>query len=373
MFCSSSHTNRAFFVPRLGICLTFLLTAILALASCAPTAQPSPTSAPKAPAEATKQGPQATTAAVAPAAAKAPVEIRLGDGFAAEETLWLMKAKPDLTPNQGKVYKLTLTPFRGNTDRFTAYQAGQLDGGTVAAFTALFARSQNIPIKVVASISREATKGERSTFLTLENSGINSAADLKGKTVGIVDYKSSTDLWARTAIAKAGLNPDRDVKIVVVPFPAMGESLRTKKIDAGVFPQPFLAMEESKGGLKKLFDSVSAVGFDQELMQLFFNPDFLKKNPDAVKAFLGDFVSATKWYLANPQAARQALIDAKMVQADAKIYLNMKDYYRAPDARPDIESMKKLNDMLVDQFGWIEKDKKIDVDDLYDLSYLPAR
>ena len=371
MFADRIHGHRELFVNRLGICLTFLLAAALMLASCAPAAQPSATSAPKAPAEATKPAPQSTAAAVAPAASKAPVEIRLGDGFASEEPLWLMKAKPDLTPNQGKVYTLTLTPFRGNADRFTAYQAGQLDGGTVAAFTALFAKSQNIPIKVVASLCRESAKGERSTFLTLENSGINSAADLKGKTVGIVDYKSSTDLWARAAITKAGLNPDRDVKLVVVPFPAMGEALRTKKIDAGVFPQPFLAVEQSKGGVKKLFDSVDAVGFDQELMQVFFNPDFLKKNPDAVKAFLSDLVNTTKWYVANEKAARQALIDAKMVQVDPKIYVNMVDNYRAPDARPDVESMKKLNDMLVDQLGWIEKDKKVNVDDLYDLSYLP--
>jgi ABC-type nitrate/sulfonate/bicarbonate transport system substrate-binding protein len=342
MFAGKSTGHGKLFVNRPGMGLIWLLAAVL-LANCLAWAQ-----------------------------AGKPVDIRLGDGFAAEETLWLMKAKPDLTPNQGKIYNLTLTPFRGNTDRFSAYQAGQLDGGTVAAFTALFAKAQNIPLKLVASIARESGKGERSTFLTLDGSGVNSVADLKGKTVGIVDYKSSTDLWARVAIKKAGLNPDRDVKIVVVPFPAQGESLRAKKIDAGIFPQPFLAIEESKGGTKKIFDSVSSVGFDQELMQIFFSPDFLQRHPEAVRAFLSDFVNTTKWYVANEKAARQALVDAKMVRVDPNVYINMKDYYRTPDGRPNLELMKKLGDMLV-EFGWIEKSKRVNVNDLYDLSYLPKK
>jgi len=35
-----------------------------------------------------------------------PPLIRFGRGFAAEEQVWLMSARPDLTPNQGKKYQL---------------------------------------------------------------------------------------------------------------------------------------------------------------------------------------------------------------------------------------------------------------------------
>jgi len=43
-------------------------------------------------------------------AASAQVNIRVGHGSAAEETLWLMKADPKVTPSQGKAYKLDYTP-----------------------------------------------------------------------------------------------------------------------------------------------------------------------------------------------------------------------------------------------------------------------
>jgi len=44
--------------------------------------------------------------------------IRLGRGFAAEEQLWLMSARPDLTPNQGKRYELKQILFQANPERF---------------------------------------------------------------------------------------------------------------------------------------------------------------------------------------------------------------------------------------------------------------
>ena len=44
--------------------------------------------------------------------------IRFGRGFAAEEQVWLMSARPDLTPNQGKRYELKQILFQANPERF---------------------------------------------------------------------------------------------------------------------------------------------------------------------------------------------------------------------------------------------------------------
>src|SRR3954453_15137409 len=157
-----------------------------AASSSAPAAAPAATQAPPAPAPAQSAPAQSATAGT-------PVEIRIGHGFAAEENLWLMAAKPDLTPNQGKAYTLAFTAFRGNTDRLNAYEAGQLDGGTVAAPTALFAAEEKLPFKLVASIVREQQGAFNTTYLAIDESGIRSAADVRGKTVGVVDFKSATE------------------------------------------------------------------------------------------------------------------------------------------------------------------------------------
>ena len=61
------------------------------------------------------------------ALAQEPTLIRFGRGFAAEEQVWLMSARPDLTPNQGRKYALKQILFQANPERFQAFLAGELD------------------------------------------------------------------------------------------------------------------------------------------------------------------------------------------------------------------------------------------------------
>src|SRR6185369_450030 len=93
-------------------------------------------------------------AATAWTAAAEPVTIRIGRGAAGEEQLWLMKAKPALARHQGSKYTVEMTYFPSADKRFQAMEAGALDMTTSNAHTALYAAAANIPMKIVASISR---------------------------------------------------------------------------------------------------------------------------------------------------------------------------------------------------------------------------
>ena len=90
--------------------------------------------------------------AVTPLSADAadPPLIRFGHGFAAEEQAWLMAARPDLAPGQGTKYRLKLVSFQGNPERFQAYLANELDGGTAPGLAVIFARAQGLDIKITA-------------------------------------------------------------------------------------------------------------------------------------------------------------------------------------------------------------------------------
>ena len=90
------------------------------------------------------------------AAGQEPQLIRFGRGFAAEEQVWLMSARHDLTPNQGKKYQLKQILFQANPERFQAFLAGELDGGTAPGLAVIFARAQGVDMKIVASVCLEA-------------------------------------------------------------------------------------------------------------------------------------------------------------------------------------------------------------------------
>ena len=296
-----------------------------------------------------------------------PVTIRVGRGGAAEEQLWLMAAKPEITPNQGKAYKLDLINFPATDKRLLAFEAGELDIATGSANSVILVASTGALMNAIASLSQESKRGFVTQYMVNKDSPIKSITDLKGKTVGINGFNSSIHLWAMLALQKAGLAPN-EATFVPMPFPAQAEGLRAGKINLGAFPQPFAKMEQDKGETRTLFTSKDGVPFDEELMLLIAKPEFLKKNGDAVKAFLSDLVGATKYYEQNPTEARQALIDAKFVRLPPSVYFEMTDYFRAPSARIDVDAMKKMQDLQV-KAGWQEK--AADIDKLVDLSYLP--
>jgi len=127
-------------------------------------------------------------------AASAQVNIHIGHGSAAEETLWLMKADPKVTPSQGKVYKLDFTLFRGTDKRFQAFEAGELDIATGSSHSVLMAASEGARFKIVATLSREGASGFSTRYMVKADSPIKSIADLKGRNVGINGARSSSEL-----------------------------------------------------------------------------------------------------------------------------------------------------------------------------------
>lgn len=305
------------------------------------------------------------------ASAQEPTLIRFGRGFAAEEQVWLMSARPDLAPNQGKKYQLKQILFQANPERFQAFLAGELDAGTAPGLSVLFARAQGVDLKVVASICQEAAGKQwfSTTYMVKDDGPIKSTKDLKGGTIGVVGYKTATDLWARAGILNAGLVPDKDVKVFSLGFPAMGDSVRTGKIQAGTFVEPFYSAEVAKGGLRKLFTAREAVGYDHELLDVWFGEKFLQAHPDAVRAFLADYVAVTKYYLEHTEQAKRDLAKAGFVRTPVEIYVRNADWKRDPGARVNVESLKKLSRFMLDKLGWL--DKPVDVDQMVDQSFLP--
>ncbi len=306
----------------------------------------------------------------APAAEDPPL-IRFGHGFAAEEQLWLMGARPDLTPNQGKKYRLKLILFQANPERFQAFLAGELEGGTAPGLTVIFGRAQGMDIKVVASICQEAAGKDwfSTTYMVKEDGPVKTVKDLKGGTVAVVGIKTATDLWARAGVLNVGLVPDKDVKFVPMPFPAIGPAVRSDKVGMGTFVEPFYSAERAKGGLRALFTAVEALGYDHELLDVWFGEKFLKAQPDAVRAFLADYVAVTKYYLANKEQAKRDLHKAGFVRTPLELYLKNADWKRDPGGRVDVPSLKKLSAFMLEKLSWLEK--PVNVDELVDLSYLP--
>ncbi|WP_162826882.1 ABC transporter substrate-binding protein [Pseudolabrys taiwanensis] len=294
--------------------------------------------------------------------------IRFGRQSAAEDNLWLMMAKPDLAPNYGKAYKVEWSQFRASDVAFKAFEAGQVDLFSTNANSAVTAATNGIDLKIIASLSRESANGAHTYWLGKVDGGPNSIKDLKGKTIGILSYRTGVELWARQALKTAGLNPDTDVQWAVVPFSAAADAVRSGRVAVAAAVEAFAQPALAKGDLKVVFTSKTGVPFDEELIVVNAKPSFLKQHPAAVKAFLSDLAGVTKYLAEHQTEGRQALLDAKLVVMPPEIFMKVKPYVTDMKLRPNIDNLKKQQDVLLSA-GFI--DKKIDLTPIVDTSYLP--
>ncbi len=296
-----------------------------------------------------------------------PTTLRIGYGGAAEEPLWLLIAKPEMGKNAGKTYKLDATRFQSSDKRAQAFEADAIDLASGSANGVIFAAAEGVKAKIIASLSRESTRGFATSYYAKDDSGVKAVPDMKGKIVGVNGYSTSGELWLRAALERDKMR-ESDVTLTPVSFPAMQEALVAGKIDVGEFPQPFAALLESQVKVRKIFDSKYGLPFEEELIVITAKDDFLKKNAGAVRAFLSDLKDAATFYQEHPKEARQILIDSKIVRVTPDVYLNLKDYYHEPSLRVDPTSLQKMQDVQVN--AGFQK-KTADIPSLVDMSYLP--
>lgn len=285
--------------------------------------------------------------------------------------------KANVLKRHGKEYVIETTTARGTPGVATLLAAEQADLGTLAftSFATLIG-TDAVPggVKAVAEIHRDAVKGYASNpFVVLADSPIKRIEDLKGKSVAVNAFNGSVDIILRIALQQHGLDPKKDVRVVEMPFGNIGPALRQKRVDCGVLAMPFQVDEAKRGGIRTLFDAVGVVPPYPVLFQSARNR-FLQTQPQAVRAWLADYVEAQQWIYAPANRQKVVELTADLAKTPAKsldeYFLTNKDFYRDPNAtisaasiQPPVDAMSKLG--LLPKPVWVAS--------FVDASYLPRR
>lgn len=294
-----------------------------------------------------------------------PVKIRLGGGLATEEPQWALVADPE---SVGAEYAGTFYTVEGKSyvpnDRLDAYQAGRLDAGTISPPQLIRAVAQGLDLRAVISLKREAEGGFNTQFVSLEGSGIEGPEDLKGKKIGILSPSTSTDYWAKSAVASAGLDPRKDVEYVSIPFPQQEEALRSGTIDVAVMVRPFYQQALAEGGIQTVFTALTGPGIDQELILTWFDAEFVQDNKEAFCAFRSDVVTALEAYKEDPAKVAQAAIDGGYLPApDGKTFASTEDWVTPAGGQIDLDSLDAMIDDM-QEIGFLSPSQDIPASDL---------
>ena len=159
-----------------------------------------------------------------------------------------------IVAHEGGFYKkhgldVELIEFKSGTDLIKAIVGGQIDSGVLGFTNAVAWASKGADLKVVGG----AQHGYHA-IVARDDSGINTVADLRGKTLASQAEGSTADTVLKGVVLKqAGLRPE-DVNIMGVSPQVAVQALLGKRVDAAFLFEPQASIAQLIAPVKQIYE-----------------------------------------------------------------------------------------------------------------------
>lgn len=259
--------------------------------------------------------------------ADAPVRIGVGsadtfaEGFYATDMGFFSKAGLDVDMQLFTSGGAILVAAGGN-----ALDIGLSNTGNLAD-----AIAHGAPFSIIAGAGMYTAAHPTVALTVALNSPLRKPADLAGKTIAVTALKDLTEIGTRAWLGRNGVSPD-SVKFVQLSMVQMAAGLDRGTFDAALIAEPNLSA--AVGKTVRIFGRpYDAVGAQFLIANWFSSTDYIKKNPDVIRRFVGAVYDTARWANANHPASSKIL--AKWAQMDPAVTAAMGrcEYATALDAR----------------------------------------
>jgi NitT/TauT family transport system substrate-binding protein len=248
----------------------------------------------------------------APAMAQARGKMRIG--FIPGDTTQTYFAK-ELGLFEKAGYELELSPITNGAAITAAVMSGALDLGQTNVVALSGAHERGLPVSLVCAtnyyVAKDATTGIVSV---LADSPVHNAKDLEGKTVAVSGLREVAGLAVMNWMDANGGDSTK-AKFVEIPFAAMSDAVRQKRVDAAAFNLAFVPTLGQPGDAFRVvanaFDSVAS---RWAISSWCAANDWAAKHPDDVKRFIEVMKAASIW--ANTHKDEAAAVLAKALNQD---------------------------------------------------------
>jgi NitT/TauT family transport system substrate-binding protein len=279
-----------------------------------------------------------------PAAAQAPKKVAIGYASASDFLPAFIGKEKGCFEKRGLDVTLTRIPIVSNIP--PALVAGSLQIGMSTATVLLQAVYGGIDLNVVAGATRMLKDNPTISLVARKEAQIKSAADVKGKKIGVPGVNSVADVMFRKWLKNNGVNLN-DVTFIETPFPQMNDLLRAGTVDGVLAAEPIRSrIVGSETGYRIPEEYYVAVSPDSILAFWIATAAWAKANPDVIAKFRDCLTEGLAFIKSSPEEAKA--IEKQYLGFNTPIYPTMTTAAKPEDFQFFVA--------LAREFGLVRKD-----------------
>jgi ABC-type nitrate/sulfonate/bicarbonate transport system substrate-binding protein len=238
--------------------------------------------------------------------------------------------------------------------------AGEVDFFTNAG-SALAAAVRGVPVKLVTVFQ------DKPGWDLIAQPDIKSVTQLRGKNIAIMSPEGSLAVVAREILRKNGLDPAKDVNLVVmggdeVRFPA----LQTKAIQATLF-NTAMSIRAQKEGFSKLGTASEYANLIEG--GLATSTEKIKQSPERIYRFVRGSLKGLNYFVAKRETALKYMMDALRMK-DRDLATTIYDIQTRLLLKDGYSDEKLLQSMIEDMKRTTKVQRDIKVGDVFELSFV---
>ncbi len=204
---------------------------------------------------------------------------------------------------------VTFVPAQSAAERDQLMQAGQVDAINNDMVSTVLYNKDSIKIKVVRTAIQAVPTWSQYSIFAAKNSGIKSAAGLKGVEIGI-SQATVIDYITNRLLTGAGLAPS-DIKTTnVIKIADRMQLLASGQLKAATLPEPLATLAEQQGAIRLIADKDHP---EHSNSVISFSAQVLKDKPNTVRKFLAAYEKAVNDVNADPTKWQPLLNENKII------------------------------------------------------------
>lgn len=281
-------------------------------------------------AESAAGGPELTevTVGLLPISAVAPVYMGMEQGFFAEEGI-----------------ELEVEIAQGGAAIVPAVVSGDYEFGFSNPISLFQASVKDLPIQVIANANSASDTDDpeliNSFVFADEDSAIDSAEDLQGKTIAVNTLENLGHVTVSAALENNGVDPST-VQWLEVPFPDMQVALDAGRVDAIWLVEPFTTQARQAGArpvLKPYYDTQPGM----TASVYFTSRQLSESDPELVDGFVRAMQRSNTFAAEHPEQLRAAVGETTSIEPDVLEEIAL------PNPSPDlhVDSLRRLAELTV--------------------------